>query len=844
MVELDGTAKGRDIYTTHIKSDKFLNITCDRSEISQTRSLFRVEVLFKNILRNDMTGFYRSSYITPTGEKRPYNKMGSCYRWLLTTHFEPIHARNAFPCFDLPNLKAYFTVTISFPSSLHNYHALCNTLPKETVSKDGKQKIVSCSKSRLVMPTYLVAFTISDFSRTKTVTFESDYPVHTVVDIVTHGRKAMIDNNEGQLSVDAAKEAVISLGNYTQRGYAFEKIDMVGIPDFGAGAMENWGLITYREKILFHNEQKASVSLKQGTVLTVVHELVHQWFGNLVTLAHWNYIWLNEAFANYLSYVIADTVRNPNTADWNYLGQLLVNEIHLQAFEVDGLTSAKPLTQDIKDESLYTSAFDDIPYAKGSSILRMWDLSLPDDTFRQSLVKYIKKRSEQSVQPYDLFEAFNQVAGMQKHVFQGWTENPGYPVVDVKKSASGEYILTQSRFFFEKIKTPQAEIIYPVPVTYTVPDSKNPFNPKPLTWLQDATYKLNLSGEWFIINNLQAGYYRVNYEKNNWLALAKALNKKDHSKIHENNRAQIINDVFSLARSVYKNYVDYDTALSVSQYLTKEKSYIVWRTALDAFEFLYSKLSHDAAQLQAFKKFAMKLLTPHYVPLRDIRGSHLDRLMGRQISRWACRLGHKPCLDEAMELYTNASYFPEVEDVILCTVTSSNSSIWNEILQKYKTELDSSRKLMYLTSMGCTTDRSKIDEYLATTLKGGSDIRKQDCLSALASVYRGNSENVEIAMQFIENNFIQISQQYGGINDLGKAITDIATKLHQESDIQRMEALVKKIKESSLAVPPDNLHSSVSIVKSNVEWIQEKAKTINFTPAMGYDKDEIMNMAK
>lgn len=96
------------------------------------------------------------------------------------------------------------------------------------------------------MPTYLVAFTISDFSRTKTVTFESDYPVHTVVDIVTHGRKAMIDNNEGQLSVDAAKEAVISLGNYTQRGYAFEKIDMVGIPDFGAGAMENWGLITYR----------------------------------------------------------------------------------------------------------------------------------------------------------------------------------------------------------------------------------------------------------------------------------------------------------------------------------------------------------------------------------------------------------------------------------------------------------------------------------------------------------------------------------------------------------------------------------------------------------------------
>ncbi|XP_039235826.1 glutamyl aminopeptidase isoform X2 [Pipra filicauda] len=482
---------------------------------------------FQGWLNGSLVGFYRTTY-TENGEIKS----------IAATDHEPTDARKSFPCFDEPNKKATYNISIIHQDT---YQALSNMPVQQTVQLGDGWNRTTFEKS-VPMSTYLVCFAVHQFSYEERIS-RSGKPLR------VYAQPQQL--HTAQYAANVTKVVFDFFEEYFNLSYSLPKLDKIAIPDFGTGAMENWGLITYRETNLLYDPEESASSNQQRVVAVIAHELVHQWFGNIVTMDWWDDLWLNEGFASYFEFLGA----NETEPDWQMLEQVLIDDV-LPVLKDDSLLSSHAIVVDVSSPAEITSVFDGISYSKGASILRMLQDWITPEVFQKGCQAYLKTYHFQNAKTQQFWEALEEASNKPvKEVMDTWTRQMGYPVLEMGDNS----VFTQKRFLLD----PSANASYPpsdlgyrwnIPVKWRVGSSTN----YTLYNASDSTgITISASPDTFLnVNPDHIGFYRVNYDGQNWAKLSSLL-FLDHKNFSTADRAGILDDAFSLARLLRASVLDF-----------------------------------------------------------------------------------------------------------------------------------------------------------------------------------------------------------------------------------------------------------------------------------------------
>ena len=526
------------------KDKQTATFSFDKSLSPGARALLKIE--FTGILNEKLAGFYKSTYTHPDGTDH----------YLATTQMEPTDARRAFPCFDEPALKAAFTVTL-----VSDKHHTClsnmdQAHEKEVDSKitSGKRKAITFRKTPL-MSTYLLAFIVGELNYIETNDFRIPIRVYTTPGTnVEHGRFAL-------------NLATKTLAFYEQEfdsKFPLPKMDMIAIPDFAAGAMENWGLVTYRAIAAMYDEASSGADQKQDVAETVMHELAHQWFGNLVTMDFWDGLWLNEGFATWMSWYAC----NKFFPEWKIWESYVTHDLAL-ALNLDSLRSSHPIEVPVKRATEINEIFDSISYSKGSSLIRMISTYLGEDVFMKGIRHYIKKHEYSNTRTEDLWGALADASGKPvEQLMSIWTKKIGYPVVTVTELPEKKAIrVKQNRFLrTNDVKGDEDETLYPVFLELRTSEGVN--KDAVLLKREDEISLKDL--DFFKLNADQTGIYRTSYTPDRLEKLGQAAKQGNLS---VSDRAGLVGDAGSLAASGHQKT---SGALALAKGFNEESEFIVW----------------------------------------------------------------------------------------------------------------------------------------------------------------------------------------------------------------------------------------------------------------------------
>ncbi|MCP3975924.1 MAG: M1 family metallopeptidase, partial [bacterium] len=378
-----------------------------------------IAIDYTGTINDDLQGFYRSTYTTADGEDKV----------IATTQFEATDARRAFPCWDEPDLKATYGVTLVVPEHMM---AVSNSAEvSDEPTEDGRRVVVF--ETTMKMSTYLVAFVVGELEATDPVDVDG-----TPLRIIHVPGKAHL----AQFALDAGAFALRYFADYYDIPYPGDKLDMIAVPDFAWGAMENLGAVTYRETALLVDPDRATMSEQARVADVIAHELAHMWFGDLVTMKWWNGIWLNEAFATFMELKCVDSYR-PDWKRW-----LAFAASRNAAMDTDSLVSTRPIEFPVGSPEEANEMFDILTYSKGSSVLRMLEVYLGEDTFRDGIRLYLKTHSYSNTETADLWSALEEVSGEPVgSIMEGWIFQGGYPRLNVSRDGDG-YTIRQEHFRF------------------------------------------------------------------------------------------------------------------------------------------------------------------------------------------------------------------------------------------------------------------------------------------------------------------------------------------------------------------------------------------------------------
>ncbi|XP_020287873.1 aminopeptidase N isoform X2 [Pseudomyrmex gracilis] len=780
---------------------------------------------FIGTLNDYMQGFYRSSYM-----------VGTETRWIASTQFQATDARRAFPCFDEPALKARFQINIARPRNMTSM----SNMPRrgEPTAVPGIHTYVWDHYERSVpMSTYLVAFIVSDL----------DFLTSEDGNLKVWARHDAI--NQSHYSLNIGPRILRYYEDYFKIKFPLPKMDMVAIPDFAAGAMENWGLITYRETAMLYQEGVSTSSSKQRVATVVAHELAHQWFGNLVTPSWWTDLWLNEGFASYLEHIGMDSVE----PEWKVLEQFVVHDLQ-NVFGADALESSHPISIEVGHPDEISEIFDSISYSKGASIIRMMDHFLTTEVFKQGLTNYLNEKAYQSAEQNDLWHALTKQAHKDKildpsvnvkQIMDTWTLQTGFPVVTVTRNYNANSVtLTQERFLLHSggtvVTTSPFEPLWWIPITYTSEKQLNFNNTRPMKWMKaERSITLNdldvNSSQWVIFNVQETGYYRVNYDRTNWQMIIKQLNKQNFKDISTINRAQLIDDALNFARA---GKLDYTIAFDVTSYLAHEIEYLPWKAALNAFNYLNDMLLKKQGY-DKFRVYVLKLLDNVYKQVGFVdkmKDPQLKVFTRINVLNWACMFGHEDCVTNAVQQFNNwrrtpnpdlnNPISPNLKGVVYCTaIRVGGQTEWDFAWERYRATNVGSEKDLLLQALGCTREIWLLNRYLDWALTKNSGIRKQDVNRVFASV-ASNPIGQPLAFDYFRNKWARLKEYFGTslliITNIVKSSTRGISTRYEYKDL--LEFAKEHVNEFGSA--RRTIQQALEQAEANVRWIDSNHATI------------------
>lgn len=753
---------------------------------------------------DDMEGFYKSKYTNAKGEEV----------YIGSTQFETHHARRAFPSFDEPKFKATFQFDITHPS---HFDAISNTLPTSVINITTNTTITTF-KETPIMSTFIVAFLVSDFRG------RGDK------DFIVIARPEAYDQTEYAYNVGPKLLKILeAFTNYPYSTHGLEKMHLAGIPDFAAGAMENWGLLTYRETGLLYDKSASTLLNQQRVAGVISHELGHQWFGNLVTCDWWGYTWLKEAFGRYFQYFTTHELE----PTWEMEKQFVVDQLQ-SVMNMDSLAGATPLSDpSAASPDDLSRMFNSISYNKGATILRMTKHMMSESKFRAGLQKYLKDNEYDTTVPQDLFNAFDEYytgLGNISSILKDWTEQVGYPVINIKLTNNGKSFTVSQKRFLLRSDAGDASLLYQIPLTYTTDVESNFENTNTKIILPKSTSETtidlgNQTAKWVIANIQEVGYYRVNYDDTIWDNIRKALVSANHGKIHELNRAQIVDDVFNLGRA---GLLKYERVIQILEYLKSETHYLPWYAAFQGYSYLAIRLG--VTNEKYFKPYILGLLDNAYKSVGFTYNQTEKRLVTycrANVLSWACKYGHTNCVKQSKDIYK--SFMDESKPVevniraaVYCTaIREGGEQEFNFLWNKYRGENVQAEQVTILTALGCSSNKTQLHKYLDLILSDA--VRLQDRQTAFSGTYTSSAENVNMVWEYVQDNYKKIQSSFDSWSTLASIISGIASRFTTEEQRKSLQTFVDNHK-TEFGSYASTLTSALDSVAFNIKWATESMK--------------------
>jgi puromycin-sensitive aminopeptidase len=516
-------------------------VVFDASQCWIPNTDYTLTMTFHGLLNDQMAGFYRSQYTNLQGQRIT----------MATTQFEPTDARRAFPCFDEPALKATFQLQVDIPAHLQ---AISNTpvTASHTRRKNDNTTLLTTITFATTpqMSTYLVALVIGEFDSISCTSPKSR--IQTTV--YTVPGKAF----QGQFCLTTASACLDFFQDIYGIQYPLIKSDLLAIPDFAAGAMENWGCVTYREaKILI--TESTSETIRRGIARTVCHELAHQWFGNLTTPEFWTQLWLKEGVARFMEFVALDHL----FPEWKAWDEFVQGVMSL-ALHLDALKSSHPVEVPVQHSNEISEIFDSISYAKGASIIRMLANYIGMEDFMKGMRLYLTRHAYGNAVSEDFWKALSEAAGGKPLVefMKPWTLVMGFPMVQLEGD-DGSTTSIVTRQFQASGEKENGSTQWPIPVTARVQGMDGVQGPWVLHGpdrdeseaLSKQIQSWSAEGKWFKLNADQFGFYRVNYTPDQWRRLSQALDPNSGA-LSATDRLGLISDSFEAGKAGYASIVD------------------------------------------------------------------------------------------------------------------------------------------------------------------------------------------------------------------------------------------------------------------------------------------------
>ncbi|XP_043517874.1 glutamyl aminopeptidase-like [Frieseomelitta varia] len=787
---------------------------------------YYLKMNFSGRLKGKISGFYLSTYVD---ENKSIRK-------LAVSQFEPFYARTAFPCFDEPSFKSIFLIRLVYSKKLF-YHAQSNMpiVEMETMGDDN-DKTIAYFEPTPPMSTYLVAFLVSDFECLGThmnLLNESKIPVAVCVRPMFKQKAAFALN----ITIKAMKFYLETF----QIDYPLPKLDLIGVPDFTTGAMENWGLITFRETQLLHSENDSSCTNMRRVSLTVAHELAHMWFGNLVTMKWWDDLWLNEGFATYMEHIAVDFL----FPEWKLMDSFPLYTKYI-SMRHDVKLRTRSVVKRIEDLNEIEEMFDRISYQKAASVIRMLEDTVGNSKLISAVRKYLRRYQFRNAESRELFDILGNTTQATIDIVdfvRRWMRFPGFPVINVRRDKAGFQLLQRrfatSRRFSETIDDGS----WTIPIRY-VTSRKDGVK---LDWFL-ANYScvelsLEKSVDWIKLNHDSIGYYIVNYTEDAWNVFGNLL-FYNPSALSAMNRADLLHDAFLLAGAG----LNYSTAMNLTFYLMNEHAYQSWAVAMEWFGQM-NRLLHKTHVLRRFRSYARSLVDKiyHQVGWHNYeKDSFKDREFRVLILNAACSVGHDHCLKTTGRrlrkfLLENTDgtrqMLPDIRSIVysygLVKMSDDVGSMFEKMSRLLETVNDAQEKERLMIGMTGVPDKDILHRYLERATDE-TFIRGQDFATLLIKIAM-NPVGLDVAWNFVRSRWETLLVKYERNEyTLGNIVCTVVSLFKDREKLREATQFFRE--KADLKVTENAKRNAIEEIENNIDWLDANSRSIEqWLSSNGFD---------
>ncbi|XP_069813572.1 thyrotropin-releasing hormone-degrading ectoenzyme [Dendropsophus ebraccatus] len=768
----------------------------------ETLKSYNLKIIYNAIIENELLGFFRSSYVIH-GERRS----------LGVTQFSPIHARKAFPCFDEPIYKATFKISIRHQTS---YMSLSNMPVETSVFEEGGWVTDHFSQTPL-MSTYYLAWAVCNFTHREAVTRSG-------VVVRLYARPDAIRRGSGDYALNITKRLLEFYEDYFKVPYSLPKLDLLAVPKHPYAAMENWGLSVFVEQRILLDQSISSISYLLDVTMVIVHEICHQWFGDLVTPVWWEDVWLKEGLAHYFEFVGTDYLY----PGWNMEKQRFLTDVLHEVMLLDGLASSHPVSQEVLKATDIDRVFDWIAYKKGAALIRMLANFMGHKVFQRGLQDFLTTHKYGNAARKDLWDTLSKVLKNEgksvniQEVMDQWTLQMGYPVITIIRNETVDdgITVTQEHFLYnidvntQDLEQKNNRYAY-FCVHVLIVDNVQEYHRIPT--LDESN--------WVLGNIDQIGYFRVNYDVKNWRLLIDQLTRNCEV-ISVSNRAALIDDAFNLARA---GYLTQNIPLEIIRYLSEEKDFLPWHAASRAL-YPLDKLLDRTEDYSIFSEYVLKQVATMYFrlgwPINGHNGSIIQTFyqteeLRREVIMLACSFGNKQCHQEAATMISdwissNRNRIPpNVRDIVYCTgVSLMDEDVWEFIWMKFHSTTAVSEKKILLEALTCSDNRNLLNRLLNLSLNS-EVVLDQDAIDVIIHVAR-NPHGRDLAWKFFRDKWKILNARYGEALFMNsKLISGVTEFLNTEEELNELKSFIQLHKVGSAVAP---LSRALETVDANVRW--------------------------
>lgn len=721
---------------------------------------------------------------------------------IIATQFESHHAREVIPCIDEPEAKATFNLAVHTPV---NEAVLSNTLPKDQSQVD--EKLCTVFETTPIMSTYLLALAFGEMHSVEAKTKNGT--------LLRNWSSVAQQKSHLEYSLSEGIKILEFYEDYFKTPFPLKKCDQIALPDFDAGAMENWGMVTYREIALLADPKNRSVSNEQYVSLVVAHELSHQWFGNLVTMKWWDDLWLNESFASIMEHLCLNELH----PDWHQWEEYTASDV-IATSNRDIFSDVQAVRVPVDNPELIETLFDPaIVYAKGGRLIKMLREYISDEAFRAGLQEYFTTHAYKNTSSDDLWNSLSTASGKNIGVLmQSWLNSSGMPVLSVDQSGSS-LKLSQHRFVLD---TENDSTQWQIPLLAS--------SELPSDILDEKETQLTLkSNEYVYLNQYGSGHYLVNYlnqEHKNALAEAVRTNA-----IPNEGKIALLNDQLLLAKRGDVSLVEVLKLARSNQHENRESVwslmcsvYGVARNLTEGNEIVKSHLKNETAQM----------IQPHYERLgwersasEDPNDSHL------RITAIALTLGakHPDALKYALEQYDKHSADIEelpadLRSVILRTAVRhhpDHNVVISNLLDQYESSSSADVQLDICSALAQTREAGDVSIYEKRAFGESGFVRTQDFMRWIA-LLAGNTRTRDELWNYFENNWIYVKKSLNGSKSYDYFPIYVARGLNTNPQQKRYDDFFEPKKNE--AILKRNILVAQNDIASRIAWRERDEQTI------------------